>query len=45
MEKNNKNIQAITRYNYFEEIKTETGIVQQKSTETNGSYFTIELKT
>lgn len=31
-------------YNYFEEIRTGTGIVRQKITETNGNYFTIELK-
>ena len=34
---------STTRYNYFEEIKSGTGIVRQKFTESNGNYFTIEL--
>lgn len=35
---------STTRYNYFEEIKIGVGIVKQMFSETNGNYFTVELK-
>ena len=31
-------------YNYFEDIKNGPGIIRQKFTESNGNYFTIEIK-